>query len=110
MNTLLGSHTRSKTAALKAGAEFITKLRLKRHYGYLIGSGVCLAALIDHLNKREKGVRPADMVKLRAAVKLQNENVTKTDNRTGLEVHLINDEVASVDVEADEDDFQSEDD
>ena len=31
-------------------------------------------------------------------------------NDLDIEVHLINDEVASVDVEADEDDFQSEDD
>ena len=108
MTALLGHHTRSKTGALKAGAEFVTKLRLKRHFGYLIAPGVCLAMLIDHLNEREKGVRPADMVKLRAAIKLQNGNITKTDNRTGLAVNLIDDEITSVDVE--DDDFLSEDD
>ena len=107
MTVLLGHHTRSKTGALKAGAEFVTSLRLKRHFGYLIAPGVCLAMLIDHLNEREKGVRPAD-VKLRAAIKLQNGNITKTDNRTGLVVDLIDDEITSVDVE--DDDFLSEDD
>ena len=75
---------------------------------YLIAPGVCLAMLITHLNEREKGVRPADMVKLRAAIKLQNGNITKTDNRTGLVVDLIDDEITSVDVE--DDDFHSEDD
>ena len=109
MTALLGRHTKSKTGALKAGAEFVTSLRLKRHFGYLIAPGVCLAMLITHLNEREKGVRPADMVKLRAAVKLQNGNITKTDNRTGLLVNLIEDEITTS-VDVDDDDFLSEDD
>ena len=49
------------------------------------------------------------MVKLRAAIKLQNGSTTKTDNRTGIVVNLIDEEITTS-VDVDDDDFLSEDD
>ena len=98
-------YTLSQQRAIRLFPVTITHRQQQR----LSGSGVCLAVLIDHLNERKKGVRPADMVKLRAAIKLQNGNITKTDNRTGLLVNLIEDEITTS-VDVDDDDFLSEDD